>query len=153
MKIQGINAPNSYPGIEGDIYVDTVTGDVYVKLGGTWLLQTRGPVGPIGAVGSPGVAGAPMGASNASWPWEETPRWHWRQLLGQKWRRYRPGHSDRHVNGYVHSKKYDYETTGQRARNILEETFNVGTEQSPPNRARGAQGTTRLFREAPRPGD
>lgn len=132
---QGAGKPQRGSASPGDMYIDTAAGEAFVMDGnGDWQsIGMVGMQGPVGSAGIPGVQGnAEMGASEKSWKWERTPPWHWRQLLGQKWRRYKP--TSQRVNGI---RAYTYETEGQRARNILEETFNGGRIQQAPDWASG----------------
>ena len=50
----------STPGGEGDIYINTTTGDTYIKQGNTWVLNgnIRGPKGDTGATGPKGDTGS-----------------------------------------------------------------------------------------------
>jgi hypothetical protein len=59
--LQGAGAPAAGLGADGDIYIDTVTRDVYQKSNGTWSVITNlsgGPVGPKGDKGDEGTDGA-----------------------------------------------------------------------------------------------
>ena len=47
----GAGAPNSEIGVDGDLYLDTQTGDVYVKVSGTWGRPVSNLKGPAGTVG------------------------------------------------------------------------------------------------------
>ena len=49
------------PGNEGDTYVNTTTGDTYIKQGNTWVLNgnLKGDKGDPGIVGLPGTSGVP----------------------------------------------------------------------------------------------
>jgi hypothetical protein len=57
----GSGAPGTITGqVNGDNYLNSVTGDVWQLLGGTWTIDgsIQGPVGPTGATGATGAAGA-----------------------------------------------------------------------------------------------
>jgi hypothetical protein len=59
--MHGNGVPNANQGIQGDYYLDVLTGNVYNKLpNGTWVLVANitGPQGSAGAAGSQGQAGA-----------------------------------------------------------------------------------------------
>jgi hypothetical protein len=59
--LQGSGAPAVGLGVDGDIYIDTVSRDVYQKANGTWSVITNlsgGPPGPKGDQGDPGADGA-----------------------------------------------------------------------------------------------
>jgi hypothetical protein len=59
--MHGNGVPTANQGIQGDYYLDVLTGNVYNKLpNGTWVLVANitGPQGVAGAVGAQGVAGA-----------------------------------------------------------------------------------------------
>lgn len=65
--LTGSGAPTAGTGVDGDMYVDTSTGDLYgPKTGGVWGPPTSlvGPEGPAGAAGAQGPAGA-AGADGA----------------------------------------------------------------------------------------
>jgi hypothetical protein len=50
----GSGAPDDGTGVDGDLYLDTDTGDVYQKAGGTWgdpIDNITGPEGPEGPIG------------------------------------------------------------------------------------------------------
>ncbi|RYZ46964.1 MAG: hypothetical protein EOP49_22390, partial [Sphingobacteriales bacterium] len=54
----------STPGNEGDLYVNTTTGNTYIKQGNTWVLNgnikgAKGDPGVIGVQGMPGTSGTP----------------------------------------------------------------------------------------------
>lgn len=55
----GSGAPGSGTGVNGDHYLRTSNGDVYLKSGGSWSVVTNitGPQGPTGATGATGSAG------------------------------------------------------------------------------------------------
>jgi hypothetical protein len=58
--LQGDGAPAASLGVDGDIYIDTVSRDVYQKANGTWSVVTNlsgGPPGPQGEKGDPGDDG------------------------------------------------------------------------------------------------
>jgi hypothetical protein len=60
--LQGSGAPAAALGADGDLYIDTVSRDVYQKDGGTWTVITNlsgGPPGPKGDPGDDGINGAP----------------------------------------------------------------------------------------------
>jgi hypothetical protein len=60
--LQGSGAPAAGLGADGDIYIDTVSRDVYQKANGTWSVITNlsgGPPGPKGDTGDDGMDGAP----------------------------------------------------------------------------------------------
>lgn len=52
----GVIAPSNANGVDGDVYVDTATGNVYKKITGAWVLQgnIKGPIGLTGATGTAG---------------------------------------------------------------------------------------------------
>lgn len=59
--LQGSGAPAAGLGVDGDIYIDTVSRDVYQKANGTWSVVTNlsgGPAGPKGDKGDPGDPGS-----------------------------------------------------------------------------------------------
>jgi hypothetical protein len=59
--MHGNGVPNANQGIQGDYYLDVLTGNVYNKLpNGTWVLVANiiGPQGSAGAAGAQGQAGA-----------------------------------------------------------------------------------------------
>jgi hypothetical protein len=59
--LQGSGAPAAALGADGDIYIDTVSRDVYQKSDGVWTVVTNlsgGPPGPKGDQGDPGADGA-----------------------------------------------------------------------------------------------
>ncbi len=59
--MHGNGVPTANQGIQGDYYLDVLTGNVYNKLpNGTWVLVANitGPQGVAGALGAQGVAGA-----------------------------------------------------------------------------------------------
>ena len=74
--LTGLTAPSDSVGSEGDMYLDTVTGDVYQKTGGTWNLQgnIKGPAGEKGETGATGATGprGEAGATGATGPRGET---------------------------------------------------------------------------------
>lgn len=51
----GAGAPNSEIGVNGDLYLDTETGDVYVNVSGTWGRPVTNLKGPAGTVGTNSV--------------------------------------------------------------------------------------------------
>jgi hypothetical protein len=53
-NLSGAGVPDNSLGNNGDIYVNTINGDVYSKSGGTWTLATGG-VGPAGGSGLVGA--------------------------------------------------------------------------------------------------
>jgi hypothetical protein len=56
----GSAAPSAVVGqLDGDLYLDTATGDVYEFVSGAWTSEgsVRGPAGPAGPTGSTGAAG------------------------------------------------------------------------------------------------
>jgi Collagen triple helix repeat (20 copies) len=58
--LKGAGAPAAGLGVEGDLYIDTVSRDVYQKAGGAWSIITNlsgGPAGPKGDPGTPGTNG------------------------------------------------------------------------------------------------
>lgn len=57
----GEGAPSTSTGIDGDYYIDDLTGDVYNKQNNTWsvALNIKGPAGADGAPGAPGEQGEP----------------------------------------------------------------------------------------------
>jgi Collagen triple helix repeat (20 copies) len=61
--LKGTGAPAASLGADGDLYIDTVSRDVYQKSGGTWSVITNlsggppGPKGDTGAKGDPGTNG------------------------------------------------------------------------------------------------
>jgi hypothetical protein len=58
----GSVAPSAVVGqLDGDLYLDTSTGDVYEFVSGAWTSEgsVRGPAGPKGAAGQTGSAGTP----------------------------------------------------------------------------------------------
>jgi len=83
----------------------------------------------------PGL-GAATQAPKSKPKWERTPWWHWRRLLGQAWRL---RDADSRLGFDI---AYEYQTHGQRARNILEEQFNVRDEQQAPDWAHGNPSVT-----------
>jgi hypothetical protein len=56
--LQGAGAPTAGLGVDGDVYIDTVTRDVYQKSNGTWSVITNLSGGPAGPKGDPGDTGA-----------------------------------------------------------------------------------------------
>lgn len=56
----GSGAPGSGLGVDGDYYLDVVTGDVYKKVSGVWGVvgNIQGPAGATGATGAPGAPGS-----------------------------------------------------------------------------------------------
>ena len=58
--------PASSVGKDGDFYLNTETGDVYVKTSAVWTISTN-IVGPQGATGNQGIAG-PAGQAGATGP-------------------------------------------------------------------------------------
>lgn len=67
--LTGNGGPNAADGQDGDMYLDTGTGDVYQKQNGGWIYQTNltGPQGPVGAIGPQGATGltGPTGPQGA----------------------------------------------------------------------------------------
>jgi hypothetical protein len=66
---QGSGAPSSGLGNNGDVYVDTASGDLYTKTAGAWSTSTniKGPQGPQGTTGNDGIfSGAETTLSSAS---------------------------------------------------------------------------------------
>jgi len=61
--------PDPGEGAEGQLYLDTLTGDLYKKESDTWVLKTniRGPAGPKGNDGSIGVDGEPGPVGPNGW--------------------------------------------------------------------------------------
>lgn len=57
--LQGSGAPAASLGVDGDIYIDTVSRDVYRKAAGTWSIITNLSGGPAGPKGDPGDQGDP----------------------------------------------------------------------------------------------
>jgi hypothetical protein len=57
--LKGTGAPADGVGADGDVYIDTVSRDVYQKSGGTWSVITNLSGGPPGPKGDPGAAGDP----------------------------------------------------------------------------------------------
>lgn len=58
--LKGTGAPAAGLGVDGDLYIDTVSRDVYQKAGGAWSIITNlsgGPAGPKGDPGTPGTNG------------------------------------------------------------------------------------------------
>lgn len=58
--LKGTGAPAANLGVDGDLYIDTVSRDVYQKAGGAWSIITNlsgGPAGPKGDPGTPGTNG------------------------------------------------------------------------------------------------
>jgi hypothetical protein len=58
--LKGTGAPAAGLGVDGDLYIDTVSRDVYQKAGGAWSIITNlsgGPAGPKGDPGTPGSNG------------------------------------------------------------------------------------------------
>lgn len=57
----GEGAPSTSTGINGDYYIDDLTGDVYNKQNNTWsiALNIKGPAGADGVPGADGAPGAP----------------------------------------------------------------------------------------------
>jgi hypothetical protein len=51
----GAGAPNAELGVDGDLYLDSETGDVYVKTSGTWGRPVSNLKGPAGSVGTNSV--------------------------------------------------------------------------------------------------
>jgi hypothetical protein len=69
--LKGTGAPAAGLGVDGDLYIDTVSRDVYQKAGGAWSIITNlsgGPAGPKGDPGTPGTNGTDGddGAAGAS---------------------------------------------------------------------------------------
>lgn len=58
--LNGIIPPNNAQGNNGDLFVNSITGDVYSKVGGNWILigNVKGPTGPTGPTGLIGQTGA-----------------------------------------------------------------------------------------------
>lgn len=56
--ITGSGAPSNLLGDDGDFYLDTVTGNYYLKDSGAYVLQGN-LKGPTGATGATGPAGPP----------------------------------------------------------------------------------------------
>ncbi|AVL94510.1 collagen repeat protein [Moumouvirus australiensis] len=56
----GVGIPSPVLGVDGDIYLDDLTGDLYRKIGGVWVLQTNltGPQGDKGDKGDKGDIGS-----------------------------------------------------------------------------------------------
>lgn len=60
--LKGTGAPAASLGADGDLYIETVTRDVYQKAGGAWTIITNlsgGPAGPKGDPGTNGTNGTP----------------------------------------------------------------------------------------------
>jgi hypothetical protein len=55
---KGTGAPAATLGADGDLYIDTVSRDVYQKVGGAWTVITNLSGGPPGAKGDKGDTGA-----------------------------------------------------------------------------------------------
>ena len=55
--LKGAGAPGAALGADGDIYIDTVSRDVYQKAGGAWTIITNLSGGPVGPKGDPGTNG------------------------------------------------------------------------------------------------
>ncbi|AQN67974.1 collagen repeat protein with bclb C-terminal domain [Saudi moumouvirus] len=66
----GIGIPNPFLGVNGDVYLNNTTGDLYRKAGGVWTLQTnltgpegdkgdKGDLGDLGTKGDKGDLGTP----------------------------------------------------------------------------------------------
>ncbi|HCS19734.1 MAG TPA: protoporphyrinogen oxidase, partial [Bacteroidetes bacterium] len=55
----GAGTPSSGTGVNGDYYLNTASGDVYLKSSGSWSIATNitGPTGSTGATGATGTAG------------------------------------------------------------------------------------------------
>lgn len=70
--INGTIAPTSGQGVNGDYYLDTVTGNTYAKSAGTWTLigNIKGPTGATGSTGSQGIQGiqGPAGTNGSAGP-------------------------------------------------------------------------------------
>ena len=62
----GTTAPTSSQGIDGNLFINTSTGDIYIKVSGSWAFSGN-IAGPAGADGSDGIAGSD-GATGASGP-------------------------------------------------------------------------------------
>lgn len=58
----GSGAPSNSLGLNGDLYLDIVTGNVYQKISGTYSLSCNisGPAGAVGQQGAPGSNGAAL---------------------------------------------------------------------------------------------
>lgn len=66
---QGSGVPSSGLGNNGDVYVDTTSGDLYTKTAGTWStsVNIKGPQGSIGLTGNDGIfSGAETTLSSVS---------------------------------------------------------------------------------------
>ena len=66
---QGSGVPSSGLGNNGDVYVDTASGDLYTKTAGAWStsVNIKGPTGPTGATGNDGIfSGAETTLSSVS---------------------------------------------------------------------------------------
>lgn len=57
--LKGTGAPAASLGADGDLYIDTVSRDVYQKAGGAWSVITNLSGGPVGPKGDPGTNGTP----------------------------------------------------------------------------------------------
>lgn len=68
--LNGAGAPAVGAGSNDDYYLNSTTGDFYVKSGGVWnlLINLKGPAGAAGANGTNGAPGAP-GADGDSTEW------------------------------------------------------------------------------------
>src|ERR1019366_8099277 len=67
----GSGTPSSGTGVNGDYFLKTATGDVYLKSSGSWSIveNITGPTGPTGATGATGSTGATgaTGANGYTW--------------------------------------------------------------------------------------
>lgn len=59
----GQGVPSNATGSDGDVWIDTLTGDLYLRASGSYAFQInlKGPAGEIGATGAPGNTGASAG--------------------------------------------------------------------------------------------
>jgi hypothetical protein len=56
--VEGTGAPAASLGADGDLYIDTVSRDVYQKTSGAWTVITNLSGGPVGPKGDPGTNGS-----------------------------------------------------------------------------------------------
>lgn len=64
----GSGAPSGGTGVNGDFYLRTSNGDVYLKSGGSWSVITNltGPTGATGSTGATGATGS-AGTNGSTW--------------------------------------------------------------------------------------
>jgi hypothetical protein len=68
-NLSGAGVPDNSLGNNGDVYVNTINGDIYTKSGGTWAITTggTGPAGGSGAVGAVDPEGVVTAAAGTTY--------------------------------------------------------------------------------------